>query len=194
MRPWSASFGHDPTTFRPEPGQLPERDAVPTEYRWDLTVHLRELGRVVGQLRPARRGDRGFQEASGHAGRERLVAARGVPGDGRDGRPCLSRLVLRVASVRPGSAQQRDQRPPAAGADPVRAPAAGQLVVQPGVARRSARHASRVDGRRTPISLSTASRSRACFTSRSTCSTSAASGCCRMPAVSAAFLTTATRR
>ena len=25
------------TTFRPEPGQLPERDAVPTEYRWDLT-------------------------------------------------------------------------------------------------------------------------------------------------------------
>ena len=26
------------TTFRPEAGQLPERDAVPTQYRWDLTA------------------------------------------------------------------------------------------------------------------------------------------------------------
>jgi hypothetical protein len=26
------------TTFRPEPGLLPERDVVPTQYRWDLTA------------------------------------------------------------------------------------------------------------------------------------------------------------
>ena len=55
-----------------------------------------------------------------------------------------------------------------------------ELLVQPGTAGHPARDHPRLDGRRTPSSPSTASPSRACSTSRSTCSTSRASGCCRI--------------
>ena len=34
-------------TYRPTAGQLPERDAIPASYMWDLQSHLCELGRVV---------------------------------------------------------------------------------------------------------------------------------------------------
>ena len=52
----------------------------------------------------------------------------------------------------------------------------------------------RLDGGRRRRWRSTASPSRACFTSRSTCSTRRGSGCCRTPAASTACRTTATRR
>ena len=104
------------------------------------------MGRVAGQLQAARCGDRRVSGVSGDAGERIRAAVRRLQGDGRDGRAQLSRVVLRLAPLRPGSAEQRDQRAPPAGADPVCQAGAGQLVVQPGSARDSDRDDSRLDG------------------------------------------------
>ena len=135
-----------------------------------------------------------FTSFQGTLGKGPGPAAGGLSRDGRDGCAQLPRLVLRGAAVRRGSAQQRHQCPPAAGADSVRAAAAGQLMVQSRAARHSSRDRSRHGWTPTRIWPSTGSRSKACFTSRNTCSTRMASGCCRMRGDSTAFRTTATPR
>ena len=165
-------------TFRPQPGTLPARDAIPD------ALHVGPVARSAATGTSGRASyqqldaaDRRLQARSrARSAHGAGHAAGGVPRDGRDGRAQLPRLVLRVAAVRRGSAQQRDQRAAPAGADPVRAAAAGELVVQPRAAGDPARRRSAAGWTRTPSWPSTGSPSRACFTSRSTCSTSRASG------------------
>ena len=87
--------------------------------------------------RPARRGDPGVPAFQGTlvVGRRRLLAAFTA----MDEMGALSYRVWYYASLHYDEDQreQRDQRPPAAGADPVRAAAAGELLVQPRAAGHS---------------------------------------------------------
>ena len=133
---------------------LPPRARHPAGTRGDprpLQVgprrHLPRLGRMVGSLPAARGGRRRLQARSRArsrtAPRQLLASFRAM-----DEMGALSYRVwyFAVAAVRRGSAQQRGQREAPARPDPVRAAAAGQLVVQPGGARHPARHHPRLDG------------------------------------------------
>ena len=175
-------------------GQLPTRDAIPPATRGTSVASARagtSGRRAIEQLDAAIEA---FSRVQGTLaqGPERLLDAFRA----MDAMGALSYRVWYFASLqlRRGSARQRDQRAAPAGADPVRAPAAGERLVQPRAARDSARDRSAAGWTPTPELASTASRSRACSTSRSTCSTRRASACCRLPAGSSACRTTATRR
>ena len=181
-------------TFRPEKGRVIPRGDVPSRYKWDLTAICRSADEWQADHAQLDAAIEAFKQFQGTIAAGSGAAARRLPRHGRHGRAELSRLVLRVAAVRRGSAEQRAQRAPAAGADPVRAPAAGELLVQSRAARRFRSRRSGSGWTGTPTSRSIGSRSRACSTSRSTCSTKTASGCCPTPAASTASRTTATRR
>ena len=125
--------------------------------------------------------------------RQRLLAAMQLADD--IGQLDVQGLVLRVALVRRGSARQPDQRPAAAGPDPVREGRAGvRRGSIPSCWRFRCADRAAVDGREQPSSRSTASRSRISTASRSTCSTKRASTCCRCRAASRRRRTTPTRR
>ena len=169
--------------FDPSPARLPARDADPERSTsWDLTVDLPRLGRVdgaaTGSSRRRSRRSSAFQGtlASGAADRcSRRSArwtrwARSAIASGTTRRCSTTRISATTRST-PGASRcrscSRASSRPARGSTRSCWPI--PLETHP-----------RVDGRRTPSWPSTASRSRACSTSRSTCSTSRASGCCRI--------------
>ena len=151
-------------------------------------------GTTGRRLSAARRGDRrpsrAFQRHAG--GRARRAAGRAA-GHGRRRRPQLSRLVLRGAALRRGPARQRGERPAPAGADPFARQQQASAWFNPEVLAiplETIRQWMQADEALAVYR----SRSSRCSTSRSTCSTSRASGCCRTPAGSTAARPTAIRR
>ena len=121
-------------------------------------------------------------------------AAGGVPAERRARPARLQGLLLSVAPVRRRPARQPGQRAPAAGPGAARALAAGDVLVQPGAARRSRSRPSASGWPPTPNSPSTGSPSKRCTGCRNTCSTSTASGCCRSRRGCRARRTKRTRR
>ena len=182
--------------YRPPPGRVAvARPTIPERYRWDLSAICRDwddwAARATGSSRRRSTRSRAFPGTLANGPADLLAALRAM-----DDMGALSYRVWYYASLQYDEDQRDndDQRAAPAGADPVRPPAAGERLVQPRAAGDPARHHPRLDGGRRRRWPSTASRSRACSTSRSTCSTSRASGCCRTPAASTACRTTATRR
>ena len=64
-------------TFRPDSGQLPARDAVPEQYRWDLSHICRSWDEWMGSYRELERAIESFKERQGTlaSGPEALVSA-----------------------------------------------------------------------------------------------------------------------
>ena len=182
----------DSETYRPSPGDLP---ATPSHRatRGTSAPICPKLGRVAGAYRELdARSIEAFKSATGHASAGR-GAAGGVPA--MDEMGALSYRVWYFAALRYDEDQRNNEIN--ARRQQVQILFAASSRPAPGSTPSCWPFRSRPSAsgwKPTPPRASTGSRSRACSTSRSTCSTSRASGCCRMRAASTACRTTATRR
>ncbi len=174
-------------TYRPAAGQLPGPRSRSRRYKWDLSHDLLRLGRVAGESTESSTATieafKAFQGTLAGGPEALLDAFRAM-----DDMGALSYRVWYYASLQYDEDQRNNEIN--ARRQQVQILFARQQQASswfnPELLAIPLETIRQWMERRHAAGASTASRSRACSTSRSTCSTSRASGCCRMRAASTA--------